>query len=95
MPETSAVTPIAKGEGCSPEQGQSDPGYWYELNNEVEAAVYLDVTDRTMQAMRQRGDGPRFVRISSRCVKYRRIDLWEYSEARLRTSTVDPGQEAA
>ena len=95
MPETSAVTPIANGGARPPGHEPQDPGYWYELINEVLAAEFLDVTDRTMQAMRQRGDGARFVRISSRCVKYRRIDLREYSEGRLRTSTSDPGQAAA
>ena len=92
MPEASTVTPIANGAAHPPKDGQPNPGYWYELIDEGLGAAFLDVTDRTMQAMRQRGDGPRFVRISSRCVKYRRVDLREYSEAQLRTSTSDPGQ---
>ena len=95
MAETSVVTPITNGEAHPPKDGQPDPGYWYELINEVKAAAFLNVTDRTMQAMRQRGDGPRFVRLSSRCIKYRRVDLREYSEAQLCTSTSDPGQAVA
>ena len=95
MPEASTVAPIANGAAPPPKDGQPDPGYWYELINEVRAAAFLNVTDRTMQAMRQRGDGPKFVRISSRCIKYRRVDLREYSEARLRTSIVDPDSEDA
>ena len=89
MTETSAVA-LSTIEKVAA-SGQ-DPGYWYELIDEKPAGGFLKVTDRTMQAMRQRGDGPRFVRISSRCIKYRRIDLREYSEARLRTSTADAGQ---
>ncbi len=49
-----------------------DPAFWFPLINEKAAAVFLDLTPRSMQAMRQRGGGPRFVRISARCVKYRR-----------------------
>ena len=90
MPEPSAVALATRGN--VPPQGP-DADYWHSLINEKVAAAFLDVTDRTLQAMRQRGDGPKFVRISSRCIKYRRINLREYSEARLRTSTVDPGSE--
>ena len=75
--------------------GQTDPQFWHQLIDEREAAVFLGVGHRMMQTMRQRGDGPLFVFLSSRCVKYRRIDLKEYSEARLRRSTSDPGPEAA
>ena len=71
--------------------GDADPDYWFKLIDEVVAADFLDVTVRKMQADRQRGGGPRFVRLSSRCVKYRRQDLREHVEARLRTSTSDPG----
>jgi hypothetical protein len=82
--------------GADVETGShGDLDYWHALIREDEAGDFLDLTARTMQVMRQRGDGPRFVRLSSRCIKYRRIDLRAWSEARLRTSTSDPGQEAA
>ncbi len=48
----------------------------------------------TMQALRQRGGGPKFVRISCRCIRYRRADLREWAEARLRKSTADTGEAA-
>ncbi len=75
----------------------SDPGhdYWNELVDEKVAAGFLKVTPRCMQAMRQRGDGPRFIRISSRCIRYRRIDLRAWINARMRKSTSDTGQAAA
>ena len=68
--------------------------YWHALINEKAAGDFLDLTSRTMQAMRQRGGGPRFVRISARCVKYRRVDLKSYADARLRSSTSDSGEAA-
>ncbi len=75
----------------------SDPGhdYWNALVDEKVAAEFLDMTSRSMQAMRQRGGGPRFIRISARCIRYRRIDLKAYADARLRSSTSDPGLAAA
>ena len=69
--------------------------YWHALIDEKAAAAFLDLTDRTMQAMRQRGGGPHYIRLSSRCLRYRRVDLREWADARVRTSTSDPGTEAA
>jgi hypothetical protein len=76
-----------------PSYGDAD--YWFALIDEREAAVFLDLTDRTLQTKRQKGGGPKFVRVSGRCVKYRRIDCYHYSQARLRASTSDPGPQAA
>ena len=73
--------------------GLNDPQFWHQLIDEREAAIFLGVGHRMMQTMRQRGDGPLFVFLSSRCVKYRRTDLREYAEARLRRSTADTGPE--
>ena len=74
--------------------GANEFEYWYTLIDEDRAGDFLDLTKRSMQAMRQAGGGPRFIRLSARCIRYRRIDLREYSEARLRSSTSDPGPEA-
>lgn len=57
------------------------------LLNEKQAAAFLGFTTRTLQAWRQRGGGPRFVRISSRAIRYRRHDLREWVESRLKSST--------
>ena len=78
--------------GASP---PSDPDYWNALINEKEAGDFLGLSDRAMQKMRQTGGGPRYVHISSRCLRYRRIDLRTWAESRIRTSTSDPGQAAA
>ena len=74
---------------------EQDPGYWHALINEDVAAEFLDLTNRTMQAFRQRGDGPKFIRISSRCIRYTRALLKSYADARVHESTSDAGQAAA
>ena len=71
-----------------------DTSYWYELINEREAGRFVGLTDRTMQAHRQRGGGSRYIALSKRCVRYRRIDLKEWADTRVRRSTSDPGPES-
>lgn len=61
------------------------------LLDEVQAAQFLGVSPRCLQGWRQRGSNLRFVKISSRCIRYRRKDLIAFAEARLRSSTSDPG----
>ncbi len=75
-----------------PKEPISPEEFWNSLINEKAAANYLDLTDRTMQALRQRGGGPRYIVISSRCLRYRRIDLKAWADARMRSSTSDPGE---
>ena len=84
----------ATGMDGSPRGPPGDPDYWYALITEKDAAAFLNLTDRTMQAMRQRGGGPRYYFLSSRCLRYRRIDLHSWAQARVRTSTSDTGQGA-
>jgi predicted DNA-binding transcriptional regulator AlpA len=57
------------------------------LINENEAAQFLGYTVRALQNWRVRGGGPRFVRVSSRSIRYRRRDLIEWAEQRLLSST--------
>ena len=57
------------------------------LLTEAEAAELLKFTPRFLQARRTRGDGPAYVHVSSRAIRYRRIDLVAWIEARVRTST--------
>ena len=70
-----------------------DLDYWNALIDEQAAAVFLDLTRRTVQEMRQRGDGPPFCRLSARCIRYTRARLKEYADERLRTSTTHPGSD--
>ena len=62
------------------------------LLTENDAAAYLKLTARALQAWRYRGDGPQYVRISARAIRYRPEDLESWIEERLRTSTSDPGR---
>jgi hypothetical protein len=61
------------------------------LVDEREAADLIGLTPRFLQVRRQNGDGPPFVRVSSRCVRYRPEDLRAWAADRLRTSTSDLG----
>ena len=69
--------------------------YWHSLIAEKPAGVFLGVTSRKMQKWRQDGDGPPYVRLSARCIKYTRARLKRYADERLRASTSDPGPEGA
>ena len=65
------------------------------LLTERHAADFLNVTTRALQAWRQRSGGPAFIRISSRCIRYRRHELIEWADARLKTSTTADQPERA
>ena len=60
------------------------------LITEHEAAAFIGYTIRTLQNWRVRGGGPKFVRVSSRSVRYRPRELIEWADSRLRASTSDP-----
>ena len=70
-----------------------DPDYWHGLIDQGTAANFLDVVPRTLEIWRQRGGGPRYRLLSSRCVKYTRADLKAWSESKIRTSTSDNGED--
>ncbi len=65
------------------QQQDMDSDYWQALIDEGEAAGFIDQSKRTLQGHRYRGG-----------VKYRRIDLRRWAEARLRSSTSDDGPGA-
>ena len=88
------TTQVEAGVGHNGGPPLTNPDYWYGLINEREAGAFLGLTDRTMQSWRQRGGGPKFIRFSSRCIKYQRIILKGYAEERLRSSTSDLGEVA-
>ena len=93
MDTVTTAAPIA-GEKATPIDTELGD-YWFGLIDEKEAACFVGLVHRTLQQFRQKGGGPLFVRISSRCVKYRRIDLRAWTEDRLRTSTADMGADYA
>ena len=68
-----------------------------EIAGEVDervAAAYLGLKVRTLQAWRQSGRGPEFIRISSRCIRYTRTRLKSFADDLARRSTSDLGPEA-
>lgn len=69
--------------------------YWDAYIPEKEAAAFLGLTRRALQGWRQKGGGPRYAALSSRCLRYTRRWLREHAVARVRTSTSDPGRGAA
>jgi hypothetical protein len=54
---------------------------------EAQAADLININPRTLQQWRLRGAGPKFVRISSRCVRYRYCDVTDWAVGLLRSST--------
>ncbi len=54
---------------------------------EKRAAEFLGLSIKTLQKKRCTGDGPVFVRISARCVRYRRRNLIEWANSLARQST--------
>ena len=58
------------------------------LLTETQAAEFLQVSPRTLQAWRVRGGGPRYQKLG-RAVRYQRRALVEWLEARTRRSTCE------
>ncbi len=59
------------------------------LLKEDSAARILGVKVKTMQKWRWTGSGPKFVKISGRCVRYRRMDIDEWVDSHLISSAED------
>ena len=50
--------------------------------------TYLNLKSKTLEAMRRRGDGPRFVKVG-RSVRSRGIDVLDYLDEQTRESTTE------
>ena len=59
------------------------------LVSQNEAAELLGMSPRYLEARRQRGGGPPFIRISARAIRYRTDDLDEWIEKRRANSTAE------
>jgi predicted DNA-binding transcriptional regulator AlpA len=57
--------------------------------NTQEAAEYVGVTKRMLQDLRTSGGGPRFMKLSSKTIRYDLIDIDIWIERKKRRSTVD------
>ena len=58
-----------------------------------EAAALLRVTKGYLAKLRVEGGGPRYVKLAKRVVLYRKVDLVDFADSRLRRSTSDTGGE--
>lgn len=57
--------------------------------NTKELAEYLNVSERTLEKYRMEGDGPRFVKLSARAVRYRVEDVEAWLNNNLRSNTYE------
>ena len=78
------------------DETRDQEAYWNELIDEKAAAEFRNQSVRTLQDYRTKGGGPRYYRLSARCIRYRRIDLKEDAEAmRLELGKMPPDRVAA
>lgn len=83
-----SITTIAK---AKPGVAQAETTTGPSINlDERQAAEYLSLSPRTLQTWRQRGNGPRFLKLG-RSVRYRRADLDAFIESRVRANTSESG----
>ncbi|MCP4203757.1 MAG: helix-turn-helix domain-containing protein [bacterium] len=57
------------------------------LLNQAQTASLIGVSERTLECWRWKGNGPAFVKISSRAVRYRRQDIEQWVSERIQHST--------
>lgn len=50
-------------------------------------AMKLGVTTKTLERWRQNGEGPAYVRLSAKMIRYRPADVAGFVQARLKTNT--------
>ena len=60
------------------------------LLSEKHAAKLLGISPRTLRNWRVIGGGPQYVKVSARCIRYRRADILSWIEARERRHTSQP-----
>lgn len=51
--------------------------------SDIDAGPYIGVSPKTLRNWRSRGEGPRYVRYSARCVRYRISGLDAYVDSRV------------
>ena len=54
--------------------------------SQIELATHWNISPRTLERWRWTGEGPRFVKLGGRVV-YRLLDIEEYEQAMIRSST--------
>lgn len=59
------------------------------------AAIYIGMNRRYLEDKRIKGGGPKYVRVSARCVLYRKADLDAWLEERIYSSTSEESAKNA
>lgn len=73
-------------QGLAQAQGPSTD-HLFQLIREDEAAGFLGYEPRSLQGLRLKGGGPIFISPNQKIVRYRRIDLIEWSDRQARENT--------
>ena len=63
------------------------------LLHTAEAAFLLGLSPRTLETLRLKGDGPPFIVVTKKAVRYRRQDIMDWIRVRKRQSTSETGQK--
>ncbi len=79
-------TPLSGGASVSVDTAPPDPDA---LLIETQAAQLLNLTPRALQSWRARDCGPPYIRISSRCIRYRRKDVVAWAQTLIEDSNAD------
>ena len=70
-----------------------DPDYLNKMINEHTAADYIGHSVRALQNWRVRGGGPKFIKVSGRSIRYRRLELNEWANSKLVASTSEAAND--
>ncbi len=62
------------------------------LLNTLQVAEILLLRPNSVEKMRMRGDGPPFIRVTPRAIRYRLEDVEKWVTSQARRSTSDPGE---
>lgn len=82
------------GASSTTESAPALPALGDRLLSTREAAGVLGLSHRTLEDLRWKGSGPRYLSLSRNCVRYLHRDLmaWAEEKARLNTSHPSPAQ---
>ncbi len=75
--------PIPSCAGTSTTPARHDPA----VMTTDEVARYLGINKKTLDRMRGRGDGPSYLRLTGKIIRYRRADIDNFIESRVRSNT--------
>lgn len=73
-------------------ESKSSLRQWHsnDLLSTSSAAIYLGTTERFLELLRIRGSGPKFLRLSTKCIRYKFQHLSEWIDSKEKSSTSQP-----